>query len=104
MDTPTFPPARSCPFDPPPALAGYRADGAAVRVRNWDGGTPWLITRYDDVRSVLSDRRFSADASRPGYPSRGPASRARRRGAGSFLTMDGPEHARYRRMLIREFG
>jgi cytochrome P450 len=96
-----FPPPRTCPFDPPPALAAYPP---AVRVKIWDGSTPWLLTRHEHVRAVLADRRFSADASRPGYPRRGPASGARRHGAGSFLTMDPPEHTRYRRMLIGEFG
>ncbi|SFW67474.1 Cytochrome P450 [Amycolatopsis australiensis] len=52
---------------------------------------------------MLADRRFSVDATRPGYPARGPASRARRTGRGSFITMDAPEHTRLRRMLISEF-
>jgi cytochrome P450 len=98
-----FPPPRDCPYSPPPKLAELQRDTPVARVRIWDGSTPWLLTRYDDVRAVLADRRFSVDPTRPGYPARGPASRARRRGSGSFITMDAPEHTRLRRMLIREF-
>ncbi|MEJ8278531.1 cytochrome P450 [Pseudonocardia spirodelae] len=102
---PTYPMARGCPFDPPAELAGIREESAGVtRVRIWDGSTPWLVTRYDDVRAALADPRLSADADRDGYPA---ASRARRaRSAGrrrSFIMMDDPEHARYRRMLVGEF-
>jgi len=101
--TEPFPFPRDCPYDPPPRLAQLQRDAPISRVRIWDGSTPWLLTRYDDVRAVLADRRFSVDPTRPGYPARGPAGRARRRGAGSFISMDAPEHTRLRRMLITEF-
>jgi cytochrome P450 len=103
VETVAFPPPRACPYDPPPLLARLQRDAPITRVRIWDGSTPWLITQYEHVRAVLADRRFSVDPRRPGYPARGPASRARRRGAGSFITMDAPEHTRLRRMLIGEF-
>ncbi|GHG25959.1 MULTISPECIES: cytochrome P450 [Amycolatopsis] len=101
--TDAFPPPRACPYAPPPRLAELQRDAPISRVRIWDGSTPWLLTRYADVRAVLADRRFSVDPTRPGYPARGPASRGRRTGRGSFISMDGPEHARLRRMLIAEF-
>jgi cytochrome P450 len=102
-ETPAFPPPRDCPYSPPPRLGELLRDTPVTRVRIWDGSTPWLLTRYDDVRAVLADRRFSVDPTRPGYPARGPAGRARRGGTRSFLSMDAPEHTRLRRMLIREF-
>ncbi|MGW3961867.1 cytochrome P450 [Amycolatopsis sp. NPDC005003] len=98
-----FPPPRACPYRPPPRLADLQREAPISRVRIWDGSTPWLLTRYADVRAVLADRRFSVDPARPGYPARGPASRGRRAGRGSFISMDGPEHTRLRRMLISEF-
>ncbi|HEV3357675.1 MAG TPA: cytochrome P450 [Pseudonocardiaceae bacterium] len=99
-----FPMPRSCPFDPPADLAEFAAGEPIARVRIWDGSTPWLITRHDDVRAVLADRRFSSDGNRPGFPSQSPVSKFRReRSRGSFLSMDDPEHARYRRMLVGEF-
>ncbi|SPL88140.1 putative cytochrome P450 hydroxylase [[Actinomadura] parvosata subsp. kistnae] len=101
-DIPAFLMPRTCPLNPPEQLARLRAEQPITRVRLWDGTTPWLVTRYDDVRAVLADPRFSADPARPGYPARSPAGK-RRTGGVSFLQMDDPEHARYRRMLIGEF-
>ncbi|MEV6825871.1 cytochrome P450 [Amycolatopsis sp. NPDC051102] len=98
-----FPPPRACPYTPPSRLTELQREAPITRVRIWDGSTPWLLTRYADVRAVLADRRFSVDPTRPGYPARGPASRGRRTGRGSFISMDGPEHTRLRRMLISEF-
>lgn len=107
---PTYPMARECPFDPPAELARIREDecpagGSGVaRVRIWDGSTPWLVTRYDDVRAALADPRLSADADREGYPAASRSRRVRSEGRRrSFIMMDGPEHARHRRMLIGEF-
>lgn len=102
---PTYPMTRGCPFDPPAELAGIREKAAGTaRVRIWDGSTPWLVTRYDDVRAALADERLSADADRAGYPAASRSRRVRSRGRRrSFIMMDGPEHARHRRMLIGEF-
>lgn len=94
-----FPRRRSCPFDPPAEL---RRPGPIRRVRLRDGSTPWLVTRYADARAVLSDQRFSADATRPGYPAFN-AFRARPDTARTFATMDDPAHSRYRRMLTADF-
>ncbi|WP_103344017.1 cytochrome P450 [Amycolatopsis sp. CA-126428] len=102
-DVDAFPPPRACPYSPPSRLGELQRDAPISRVRIWDGSTPWLLTRYADVRAVLADRRFSVDPTRPGYPARGPAGRGRRSGRGSFISMDAPEHTRLRRMLISEF-
>ncbi|MFC5824186.1 hypothetical protein [Nonomuraea insulae] len=83
-DVSAFPMPRTCPLDPPEQLGRLRAEQPITRVRLWDGTTPWLVTRYDDVRAVLADPRFSADPARPGYPARGPAGK-RRAGSVSFL-------------------
>lgn len=92
-----------CPFDPPAALQELRATEPVSRVRIWDGSTPWLITRHADARAVLADPRFSADFRRDGYPPVSPGQKERRRKVRSFISMDDPEHARYRKMLISEF-
>uniref|UniRef100_UPI001292537F cytochrome P450 n=1 Tax=Streptomyces sp. E5N91 TaxID=1851996 RepID=UPI001292537F len=96
--------APGCPFDPPPRLAALRDQAPLVRVRIWDGGTPWLVTRYEDQRAVLSDPRFSADSSRPGLPAPTEGFAAQGRQEVRALSMqDGPEHARQRRMLVGHF-
>ncbi|WP_164551815.1 cytochrome P450 [Streptomyces sp. WAC 01529] len=94
-----WPMPRTCPYSPPDAYAGLRG-GAPVKVRIRTGEA-WLITRYDDVRAVLTDARFSSDDTRPGFPVRiqlPPAPRVM-----SFTRMDGPEHGRLRRMAMTEF-
>jgi len=102
-DVPAFPMKRDCPFDPPPELSRIQAESPVSRVRLWDGSHPWLVTGYDDVRSVLADRRFSADVGRPGYPHVTAASEARRKRSRSLISMDEPEHGTYRKMLTSTF-
>jgi cytochrome P450 len=101
--TPTYPMRRGCPFDPPAELAQLRAEKPISRVGLWDGSSPWLVTRYDDVRSLLADPRVSVDIDRPGYPATSASILARRKSSRSFIAMDDPEHARYRKMLISDF-
>jgi cytochrome P450 len=100
-----YPMARdtACPFDPPADALNLLTTAPITRVRIWDGSTPWLISRHEDARAILTDSRFSSDASRPGFPAASQASLSRRRAAPTFLVMDGAAHARQRRMLIGEF-
>ncbi|PWW53742.1 cytochrome P450 [Actinokineospora spheciospongiae] len=104
-EVPAYPMARDgrCPFDPPPPLGGLREDAPVSRVRLWDGSTPWLVTRYADVRAVLADPRVSSDSDLPGFPHTTPGVAARRGRVKSFITMDDPDHARHRRLLTSDF-
>ncbi|MFF0156245.1 cytochrome P450 [Streptomyces sp. NPDC005263] len=99
---PEFPMARAagCPFDPPPALRAQQDEGRLVKVRLWDGSTPWLATRYEDQRTLLLDPRVSADITTPGYPLQAPSNG---KNTISFVLMDDPEHARLRRMVTAPF-
>lgn len=45
-------------------IAKFAAAGPVVRVRHVDGGPVWLVTGYDEIRTVFVDRRFSNDPSR----------------------------------------
>ena len=102
-EAPAFPMTRRCPLDPPPELARLRAEAPISRVRLWDGSTPWLVTRYEDVRAMLRDPRVSADSDRPGYPHTTPGIAARRSRAKAFISQDEPEHAAGRRLLTADF-
>jgi cytochrome P450 len=102
-DLPVLPFTRGCPFDPPAELGRLRSEDPVSRVRLWDGSTPWLITGYDEQRSVLSDPRFSADVTKPGYPHVTEAAAARRQRFRSFISMDNPEHNVHRKMLTPNF-
>ncbi|SDT11873.1 cytochrome P450 [Microlunatus soli] len=112
----SYPAARAtgCPLDPAPALADLQRHGRLTRVRLSDGQTPWLVTRYDDQRTLLADSRMSSEAGRPGYPSPAATQEAAQQEAGqdgdgqqgskiSFILMDDPEHARLRRMVTAPF-
>ncbi|MFL6073200.1 MAG: cytochrome P450 [Mycobacteriales bacterium] len=91
---------RHCPLDPPPLLAALRAEGPPTRVHLAMGMDAWLVTRYADARFVLSDRRFSADRRRDGFPHVGPP---RPVPPGNFVHIDPPEHTRLRRLVARNF-
>jgi cytochrome P450 len=95
-------------FDPAPELAELRAGKGIERIRTAFGMEAWVVTRFADVREVLSDPvRFSnarlQEAGRPpGFPPVSPEERARQL-AGNLLAADPPEHTRLRRMLTPEF-
>jgi cytochrome P450 len=93
----------ACPFAPPPAYERARREEPISTVRLWDGSPVWMVTRYDDVRAVLSDARFSADAEKPGFPFLSETRRALATTSASFIRMDEPEHGRLRRMLTGDF-
>src|ERR1700757_1841911 len=96
--------APACPFAPPREVMELGAARPLSRVRIWDGSTPWLITGYDEVRTLFSDSRVSVDDRRPGFPhwNEGMLSTVHKRPR-SVFTSDGEEHTRFRRMLSKPF-
>ena len=99
-----FPAERGgCPFDPAPAYEQARKEEPTCVVSLWDGSRSWLVTRHEDVRTVLGDRRFSADANNPGFPFLSAGRRELATRSPSFIRMDDPEHAHLRRMLTGDF-
>ncbi|SOE93775.1 hypothetical protein SAMN05414139_06563 [Burkholderia sp. D7] len=101
---PAFP-MRRCPFAPPPEYAEIRKNEGLSRVTMPDGSLAWIATRYDDVRAILGDSRFSTVPSTPGYPFIAPARAAllKNEFPPTIIRMDSPEHTKYRRMLSKEF-
>lgn len=100
-----LPTHRTCPYDPPAEYRSLRERDPVSRLAFPDGKTGWLLTRHQDVRALLADDRFSADRLRASLPVRGVAVRLvePEERTGVFLTMDPPEHTRYRRILTRYF-
>ena len=91
-------------FDPPEAYRWLREERPVTRVITAAGDPAWLVTRYDDVRSVLADPRVSADIDNPGLPFLRPGVRKPTKAVGvSFLRMDAPDHTMYRRLLSKNF-
>jgi cytochrome P450 len=61
------------------------------------------LTRYEDIRSVLSNPRFSCEPVREGFPHVFEGRKVADIADKSFLRLDPPEHDRLRRMVTREF-
>ncbi|MEV5888671.1 cytochrome P450 [Nonomuraea fuscirosea] len=102
-DQSPFPMRRACPFDPPPEYARLRAEAPVRKMAIPGGATAWLVSRHEDVRTVLTDPRFSADMTHPGFPSTTPELLPSQREHRSFIRMDPPQHSRYRKALIPAF-
>ncbi|MER7671621.1 cytochrome P450 [Kitasatospora sp. NPDC096128] len=93
-----------CPFGPPPAYTEAAATAPMTRAELPDGDPCWLATGYAEVRTVLSDRRFSADVRHPAFPLLVAGARERLvTDNPTFLRLDDPEHARQRRMVTGDF-
>jgi cytochrome P450 len=94
-------------FDPTPELGRLRDAAGVHTVTNAFGMPVHLVTRYEDVKAVLSDHTRFSNSRPPGFvvpgaPRVDEEDLARNR-AGNLLGLDPPEHQRLRRMLTPEF-
>lgn len=96
---PSFPFPRVGVFEPSAEVQ----PGPPKRVQIWDGSTPWLLTRFEDVRAALSHPAVSADNTAKGYPGANAAFHEVRLRYPTFVTRDAQEHSRGRRLLLAEF-
>jgi cytochrome P450 len=94
------------PFDRPSVLglsntyAHIRDNAGVALISLPSGDLAYLVTRYDDVKTVLSDNRFSRAATlKPGAPRVGPAPQR----FPTLLNMDPPHHSSVRKIISREF-
>lgn len=85
---------------PPEALVTLREE-PVVRVTLPSGDEAFLVTRYEEIRRVLSDPRVSRNRDRPGAP------RMTERKTKVFqnprIDRDPPEHTRMRRLMAKAF-
>ncbi|MGI5452830.1 cytochrome P450 [Streptomyces sp. CA-249302] len=106
--TETLPPVRHWPaldltgVDFDPVLSELMREGPVTRVQLPNGeGWAWLVTRYDDVRMVTNDPRFSREAVMDQPVTRLAPHFIPQRGAVGFL--DPPDHTRLRRSVAAAF-
>src|SRR5687768_5166133 len=85
----------ACPWDPAPEYREIQATCPVAKAELRPGLETWLVSRYEDVKRVLSDVRFSSDVTRPGFPTvtESMVTLTRR----FFTMMDPPEHTSIRR-------
>lgn len=95
--------------DPHRALALMREEGPVRQVVTPRGLPVWLVTRYADVRGLLSDSRVGKDASRAqelfarNLSGTGVADVALHGLNGHMLNSDPPDHTRLRKLVNRAF-
>lgn len=98
---PRFPFSLPSGLEPPPEYARLREEQPVLRVTLPSGDTAWIATRYEDVRAVYTDPRFSrAAAARPGAPRLMPGVEA---SPDSIVSKDPPDHTRLRRLAAHAF-
>ena len=94
-------------FNPSKELREIRETAGVRTIINSFGMEVYLVTRYDDVKEVLSDHERFSNGRPPGFAVPGaPEISAEERAsanAGNLLGLDPPEHQRLRRMLTGEF-
>jgi cytochrome P450 len=100
-----FPLSRTNPFGPPEAYTQIREEQPITRVRVPDGKHVWLVTRHEDVRAVLNDRRFSSDRFSDNFPVlvKGGNPFRRNESERSLISMDAPQHGPARKAVLGEF-
>jgi cytochrome P450 len=98
-----FPMQRTCPVAPPPEYQKLREESPISRVLLPTGRHAWLLTRHEDVRSVLLDPRFSSDRNHPDFPRLIELMPNRRMFSPSLISMDPPEHGPARRAVVGDF-
>lgn len=101
-DLPTIPAPRpaQCPLVPPAEFTQWRDEAGLRRAMNLFLGQPaWVASRYEDIRTALTDPRLSANTIPEAMTPTGEDNDA----AVLFPRTDDPEHNRLRRMLTRDF-
>ena len=88
-----------------PEYCALQSRPSLTQARLWDGKLVWLATRYDDVRTILSDTHFSSSAAHPNYPalSKSRVALVESEKPVTMIRQDGTDHTQLRRIFAGEF-
>src|SRR5258705_12068745 len=94
-------------FNPTPELCEIRETDGVRTITSAFGTDVFLVTRHEDVKTVLSDHERFSNGRPPGFVVPGapniPEEEQASARAGNLLGLDPPEHQPLRRMLTAEF-
>ena len=93
------PRAVHCPLHPPAEFVNWREE-PGLRRAMYHGQPAWNVSRYQDIRTALTDPRLSAETIPDSIK---PSSAADNNVPVIFARIDDPEHHRLRRMLTGNF-
>jgi len=85
-----------------PVYEVLRREAPVAAVRTPAGDPAWLVTRFDEVRQLLGDKRFGRSHPDPEHASRITSAAVQEGPTGSYET-EAADHARMRRLLTPAF-
>jgi cytochrome P450 len=104
-DAPNYPFAQPAALEPPPEWAQLQGECPVSRIRLASGDEALLLTRYDDVRGLLADPRFTHHLDKPdaGRIADSDSGGVFNDPGASVSFTRGEGHLRWRRMMSRSF-
>jgi cytochrome P450 len=96
-------PPAECPLDEPRYFTELRSQCPVSAVAVGDQQDVVLFTKYEDVKQVLSDTRFSSNPLTPGFPFHGAPGADSPIVAQTMIRQDPPHHTKLRRMAAKDF-
>ncbi|GAB2893835.1 cytochrome P450 [Streptomyces deserti] len=100
---PSYPMRRTCPYEVPDGYRELRDRPTLGKVRLPSGKLAWAATRYEDVKAMLGDNRFSSNLRHPGFPLLMEHQVPAPEFSTSLVGMDPPEHTLARRAVAGDF-
>ncbi|MGO1543645.1 MAG: cytochrome P450 [Gulosibacter sp.] len=99
---PEFSAKRTDPYGPPTIHRQLQVESPVTEL-DWPETRRkvWTVAKYEDVRAMLGDTRFSSDRSRPEHPAHVAYDEVSHQGA--IIEMDPPEHSVLRGRIMNEF-
>lgn len=103
MTKPFFSSVRPNPYSPPQEHLQLQSEFPVAQLEWPDRGNMeiWTVAKYDDVRTVLGNARFSSDREDPRHPAHMAYNPATHQG--QLIEMDPPVHTALRSRIMNEF-